>query len=269
VTAQQQYGTVVETFRLSPTMVRVVFGGDGLAGFEPTEFTDQYVNALFVPEGAPYGVPFDVDEARSLDPAHRPRGRRYTIRSFDADRGLVTIDFVAHGDVGYAGRWAQHARPGDRLQMIGPSGAYRPDPDADWYLFGGDESAIPAIAASIEVLPEGARGVVRVVVDSPAHEFEIPAVDGLDVVWLHRSAAERPDDLLVDAIAALAWPAGRPDVFVHGEAAEVRAVRRHLIAERGIDREAASISPYWRRGHTDEAWREVKSQWLADQSADV
>lgn len=263
------YGTVVDAVWLSPTMVRVVFGGDGLAGFEPTEFPDQYVNALFVPDGAPYGVPFDVDEARALDPAHRPRSRRYTVRAFDSERRLLTIDFVAHGDVGYAGRWAQRARPGDRLQMVGPSGAYRPDPDADWYLFVGDESALPAIAASIEVLPDAARGVVRVVVDSPEHEFEIPVCDGLDVAWLHRSAAAHPERLLVDSIAALAWPAGRPDVFVHGEAAEVRAIRRHLLAERGIDRDRASISPYWRRGQTDEAWREVKRQWLADQSVDV
>jgi NADPH-dependent ferric siderophore reductase len=89
------------------------------------------------------------------------------------------------------------------------------------------------------------------------------------LVWLHRSGAEQPGDLLVDAVAALDWPAGRADVFVHGEAGEVRTVRRHLIAERGIDRETASISPYWRRGQDDEAWRQVKNQWIADQEADV
>ncbi len=42
-----------------------------------------------------------------------------------------------------------------------------------------------------------------------------------------------------------------------------------LLAERKIDREAASISPHWRRDHTDEAWREIKSQWLAEQAADI
>ena len=62
---------------------------------------------------------------------------------------------------------------------------------------------------------------------------------------------------------------GRFDVFVHGEAAEVRAVRRHLVVDRQIDVGAASISPYWRRRHTDEDWRKVKRQWMAEQALDT
>ena len=61
----------------------------------------------------------------------------------------------------------------------------------------------------------------------------------------------------------------RVDVFVHGEAGEVRAVRKHLLSERGIDRKKASISPYWRRTMTDEEWRTIKSAWLTDQANDV
>lgn len=38
----------------------------------------------------------------------------------------------------------------------------------------------------------------------------------------------------------------------HGEAGETRAVRRHLIADRGFAREAVSVPPYWRRSYTDE-----------------
>jgi NADPH-dependent ferric siderophore reductase len=69
-------------------------------------------------------------------------------------------------------------------------------------------------------------------------------------------------------VADATFPVGRADVFVHGEAAETRAIRRYLIADRGIDRDAASISPYWRRGHDDEAWRRIKAQWLADAERD-
>lgn len=72
-------------------------------------------------------------------------------------------------------------------------------------------------------------------------------------VRLHRSSSPQPDSLLHDAAAELSWPGGRVDVFAHGEAAEIRAVRRHLLAERGVERDLASISPYWRRAHTDEA----------------
>ncbi len=266
------YGTVERVERLTPSMVRIVFGGAGLDDFTPTDRTDQYVNALFIPDGAGYAAPFDVEEARSAAPEKRPRGRRYTVRAWDPTQRLLTIDFVAHGDVGFAGRWAQHASPGDRLQMVGPSGSYRPDPAADWYLFSGDESAVPAIAASLEVVPAGKRCVGRIVVDSADHEFD-PATwrtDGdVDLVWLHRSTAPEPEQLMTEAIEGLDWPDGVADVFVHGEAGEVRSLRKHLVSDRSIDAGKASISPYWRRDHTDEAWRAIKKQWLADQANDV
>lgn len=255
-------------------MVRVVLGGDGLAAFESCEFTDQYVNCLFLPDGCPLEVPFGADEGRALDPSLRPRPRRYTVRRWDAEQGLLTIDFVAHGDVGFAGRWAQRATVGDRLQLLGPGGGYRPDPDADWHLLVGDESALPAIAASLEVLPAGRPAEVVLVVDGPDHEQPLPAVGALTAVeavrvrWLHRSTSPTPETLLVDAVADLDWRPGAVDVFVHGEAGEVRAVRRHLLAERGVDKGAASISPYWRRDHDDEAWRTVKRAWLAEQEND-
>lgn len=249
-------------------MVRLVFGGSGLDEFSATEFTDQYVNALFVPEGADYSVPFDLDVARELDAPLRPRGRRYTVRAWDEVARRLTIDFVVHGDVGFAGRWAARAEVGDRLQMTGPSGGYRPDPAADWHLMIGDESALPAIAASIEAIPVGRRCVVIAIADDAAHRCELPEQDGIETTWLDRVDLVG-EQAIVEAVAAVEWVPGKVDVFVHGEAAEVRAVRKFLIAERGVDRAESSISPYWRRGHTDETWRQIKRDWLAEQEADV
>jgi NADPH-dependent ferric siderophore reductase len=263
------YGEVVAVERLTPRMVRIVLGGGSLSRFRPTPFTDEYVNCLFVPDGAPYGVPFDVEAARATGPGLRPVGRRFTIRSHDAARGEVTIDFVVHGDAGTAGRWADNASPGDRLQLVGPSGSYAPDRDADWYLMVGDESALPAIAASLEQVPAGRPALAVVVVDGADHQLPLTCPGDLVVHWVHRGDDPGNHDLLALAVAALELPAGAGDVFVHGEASEVRAVRRHLLAERGVDRDSASISPYWRRDHSDERWREVKSQWLAEQAADV
>ena len=57
--------------------------------------------------------------------------------------------------------------------------------------------------------------------------------------------------------------------FVHGEAAEVRAIRKHLLADRGLARQDMSCSPYWRRDMTDEAWRRVKREYVAAMDADV
>lgn len=264
------HGEVLEVQRLTPRLVRVVLGGDGLADFSSTPWTDQYVNALFIPDAAPYEVPFDVDEARALDPAHRPVGRRYTIRWWDDGTRTLAIDFVVHGDVGFAGRWANRARPGDRLQFVGPTGGYAPAPDADAHLMVGDESALPAIAASLERVAAGRPAWAVLLVDDEDSHLELDCPGRLATTWVHRHDAEPGDRVqLLRAVEALELPRGHLDVFVHGEANEVRAIRRHLLVERAIPKEHTSISPYWRREHTDEQWRAVKSEWLAASERDL
>ncbi len=264
------HGTVEQVERLTPTLVRVVLGGDGLDEFSMAPWTDAYVNLLFVPPQAPYAVPFDLAEARSLDRDAWPVPRRFSVRAWDEASRRLTIDFVVHGDEGTAGRWAQAARPGDLLQLTGPSGAYRPEPAAAWHLMVGDESALPAIAASLDALAPGEVAVAVLLVDGPEHELDLTGPGDVEVVWVHRSSLTGPaEDALVDAVAAIDRPFDDVRAFVHGEAVETRAVRRHLLGERAVAREALSVSPYWRRTMTDERWREVKRDWLAEVEQDA
>lgn len=263
------YGAVQRVEPLGPHMVRVVFGGPGLAGFEAVEWTDAYVNLLFVPAEAPYSVPFDLEQARALPRDQWPIPRRFSVRRWDAARCELWVDFVVHGDVGTAGRWAARAQPGQLLQFGGPSGAYRPDPSADWHLMVGDETALPAIAAALERIPPGRPVLFVGLVDGPEDEQPLDCPGELQATWMHRDATPGAEDLLARAVEKLDFPVGRVHGFVHGEAVETRAVRRHLLGERGLDRDALSLSPYWRRTFTDEAWREVKSDWLAEVETDV
>ena len=263
------YAEVHTVEQLSPSLVRVVLRGGTLDQFETPTATDAYINAQFPAPGADLAVPFGPADLDRLPPEHRPRPRRFTIRRWDPEQQHLVIDFVVHGDVGYAGRWAKHARPGDRLQFKGPGGSYRPSPEVDWHLLAGDESALGAIGATLESLEPSSRALVFVVVDGPEHEIALPSPADVTIEWLHRSTAADPELLLADSVAAAAFPAGTCDVFVHGEAAEVRAVRRHLAVGRNVDLATASISPYWRRNHTDEAWRQIKKQWMAEQLLDA
>lgn len=64
-----QYGEVIRTERLSPSLQRVILGGVGLEHFEPSAASDSYVNVLFPPPDATYTVPFDIDAARELPPS--------------------------------------------------------------------------------------------------------------------------------------------------------------------------------------------------------
>ena len=264
------YGEVIRTETLTPTLVRVVLGGDGLADYEHVPHTDAYVNLALPPAGTSYEAPFDPVEVRDrLAPQEWPVRRRYTVRDWDPASRELTIDFVVHGDLGAAGSWALGARPGDLLVLTGPSGDYSPDPTADWHLLIGDEAALPAIAASAAVVPVGVPLVVRLVCDGPGHELPIETDALLDLVWLHRTGEGDDADLLVDAVRDLPFLRGRVHAFVHGEAGEIRAVRRHLLAERAVPRADVSVSAYWRRFMSDEAWRQVKAAFNAEMDADV
>jgi NADPH-dependent ferric siderophore reductase len=233
--------------------------------------TDAYVNVAIRPAGAPYDGVF---EPRAVREGHAeevwPIRRRYTVRAWDEVTRRLTLDFVVHGDEGIAGPWAAAVAPGDVLVFEGPGSGYRPDLTADWHLLLGDESALPAIAASLEALPAGAKAVVRLVCDGPEHEVPMESPGHVDLEWLHRTGdADQDAALLADAVAALDFPTGRVHVFVHGEAGEIRTIRRHLLTDRGLDRRDMSCSPYWRRSMTDEAWRSVKRDFVAAMEADV
>ena len=190
------------------------------------------------------------------------------MRAWDPVARHLVLDFVVHGDAGVAGAWAVHAEPGDVLVFEGPSGGFLPDADADWLLLVGDESALPAIAASLEATPAGALVVARLLCDGPAHELALESPGELDRKWIHRTQSDDDEVLLADALREVHFPDGRVQVFVHGEATEIRAIRRHLLVERGLSRQDMSCSPYWRRDMTDEAWRAVKRDFVSAMEGD-
>ncbi|PXY27626.1 siderophore-interacting protein [Prauserella muralis] len=250
---------VLRTERITPHMIRVVAGGDGLAAFTPNGFTDAYVKVLFPVPGVEYPEPFDMQTIKAeLPREHWPRQRSYTVRYFDAAAGELVIDFVHHGDAGLAGPWAARLEPGDEVMLLGPGGAYAPSPDADWHLLVGDESALPAIAASLEAVPAGAPVRAVLLVEDASEEQPLATKGDAQIRWLHRRAG----DDIVAAVRHLEFPPGTVHAFVHGEAGFVRDLRRHLLSERGVAKEWLSISGYWRQGRTDEAWREEKRSFM-------
>jgi NADPH-dependent ferric siderophore reductase len=254
----------VET--VTPHLIRIVFGGESLAGFHAGEFTDHYVKLQVPPQGADYAAPFDQEEIRATRPRELwPRTRTYTVAAWDPESTQLTIDFVVHGDEGVAGPWAAAAQPGDTLQLQGPGGAYAPDPEADWHLLVGDPSVVPAITASLRRIPAGRPVHVLLQVDGPEDELPLETPGDLHVTWLHGG----DDGSLADALRAMEFPAGSVGAFVHGEASAVRAVRRHLLGERAIPRESVSISGYWKYTRTEEGRREDKPEWNRLVEADL
>ncbi|MEU0951156.1 siderophore-interacting protein [Streptomyces niveus] len=291
--------------RLSPRMVRVTLGGPALADFS-YEAPDQQVKLYFpkpgqtaprLPEPGPDGdVMRWYGALQAIPEDERPWTRSYTIRAHDPARGMVDVDFVLHDGAGVAGggggagsggghavegpatRWARSAGPGDVLGMFGPSAYFaQPVPlgTADWMLLAGDESALPAIGTIIEALPPGARAVAYVEVWDAAEEQRFESAGDVTVHWLHRAATACDGTAgdgraLVAAVRAAAFPAGSVYAWLGGEASAVRALRRHLTGERGIDRRSVHFTGYWRRRLThDDAPTEADLAEARERLADL
>ena len=275
---------VVRREQLADHMVRLVLGGNGENGFDtfsPNEFSDAYVKIAIVPGGVDVAAlpkPLTLDSFQELPAEQRPTVRTYTVRSIDTERGEITIDFVVHGEQGVAAPWAAAVQPGQPAYLMGPSGAYTPDPAADWHLLAGDEAALPAISAALEALPDNAIGKVFIEVAGPGDEIALTAPDGVEVTWIHRGGrADLVGDdhagdnaPLIAAVQEAAWLPGQVQVFIHGEAqAVMHNLRPYIRKERGVPAKwAASISGYWRRGRTEETFRQWKAE-LAKAEADT
>ena len=264
---------VLRTENLTPHIVRVVLGGSGFDTFTPNDYTDAYVKIVFVRDDvdvASLPQPLTLDSFNELPVEHRPTVRTYTVRNVDTERRELTIDFVVHGEHGVAGPWASAATPGQRAFLMGPSGAYAPDPAADWHLIAGDEAALPAIGAALEALPDNAVGKVFIEVAGPEDEIPLTAPDGVGVNWIYRGGRadlvpeDRAGDFspLIVAVKEANWLPGQVQVFIHGEAqAVMHNLRPYIRKDRGVEAKwANSISGYWRRGRTEETFRQWKRE---------
>jgi NADPH-dependent ferric siderophore reductase len=171
------------------------------------------------------------------------------------------------------------ARSSDRRQGID----WRPGA-ASRLLLAGDETAAPAIVAVLESLA-GAGVTARALVEVPDPRDRLPAdlPDNTRIHWLARGRGAHGDllgpavagwldgnrRLLEAAQAADAQPLDDVDVdrellwdtpdptgtafyaWFAGEAAAIKALRRAVVTDRGVDRRQVAFMGYWRRGQAE------------------
>jgi NADPH-dependent ferric siderophore reductase len=180
----------------------------------------------------------------------RPLRRRYTIRAVEASRRLLTLDVVRHGE-GPGERWVRSARPGDRIEGIGPRGKIFLAEGADWHLFAGDESSLAAVFAMASALPGGIPGTVILEVPEPADEQDLDGAADVSLHWLHRAGGPAGDPAaLAAALSSVSLPPGPGHVYLFGEAKVVLRLRE-VAAERGLSGDQVSAKAYWGRGRAN------------------
>jgi NADPH-dependent ferric siderophore reductase len=219
--------TVEKAFNITPNMRRVRFVGDELAGWahKPGQ---EIILRLPQPNG---------EIVR----------RHYTVRQVGANRSYMDVDFVLHGE-GPATAWVLGAKPGDSIDLTGPRGRVVLNTDADWHLFSGDETCIPAIFSMIEALPASARAFAFIEVGGAEDEQELKAAAKVQLEWLHRKGnPPGPSRILADRLDAFVFPEGRGHAYIIGETTNARTQRQALIA-RGFPKKEISAEGYWRPG---------------------
>lgn len=159
-----------------------------------------------------------------------------------------------------------------------------PPAHIDDLLLVGDETAAPAIAVILEQLPRDAHGVVVVELPHADDAAYLPRHPGFEYRVSGRAATDRHAHLVsatTDATTTLVPAGGGSEVeeididsdilwevprtakggaalkraplyaWLAGEAGAIKALRRHLVSERGVDRRAVAFMGYWRVGRAE------------------
>ncbi|WP_165932177.1 siderophore-interacting protein [Neorhizobium sp. JUb45] len=238
---------VLAVLDLSPNMRRITFGSSKLKRFDT--HSALHAKLLLPPNGGQLCLP-KLTPRGTIDwgsDTERAIIRKYTIRRIDPQAGTLDIDFVLHDHGGPGSRFAAHAKVGDVIGMIGPGGgSARP---AQWNLFAGDETALPAIARLIEALPAGARGVAIIEVADRQDEQTIRQVADIEITWLHRNRSIRTN-ALARRVAAIELPADR-SVFAWAgtEFSNFRKIRSDWRSPNRLAKSDHLAVSYWRDGH--------------------
>lgn len=222
--------------RLSANFQRITFAGSCLAEFGVQGQTHDLRIKVVVPSvdaaGRQVAVPdFDCSDTGwyrnwlQLDAGVRGSMRTYTVRAARCSGAEpeIDVDFVLHfdeqGKGGPASSWAAAAQPGDRVSIIGPNAAHCITAESyggiEWrpgmarhILLAGDETAVPAITAILESLPEDVTGHALLEVPAASDMQPVDTKSSVRVTWLFRGArahGELLDAAVRDAVALPGW----------------------------------------------------------------
>ncbi|CAM5594646.1 hypothetical protein MAUB1S_10048 [Mycolicibacterium aubagnense] len=239
---------------ITPHMRRISFRGDNVARFARMDALHLNVLCQHPDLAAPQWPTVGSNGlAQWEDPERRPRLRKYTVRSLDVAAGTLDIDFVIHADAGPGSALAETVQVGAEIGVIGPGGGGLVD--ADWYLFAGDETALPAIARMLECLPAQTRGKAFIEVSDKSEVQQLKFQAKIEVIWLNRNgAAAGTTSLLVDAVRSSILPNDGSSVYVWAgcEFAAFRQIRSHCRSELGLKKDEHLVVSYWNRGNSSE-----------------
>ena len=238
---------VINSKELGKSMRRITLQGEDLADF-PENQESGYVKIRF---------PKNIDH----EPAHNKKDydlRSYTIRAFDLKKRELVLDFLLHGDSGPASKWASSAQIGESIEIAGPGPAILASP-ADWYLFAGDMTALPAIAVNLEKLPSESKGIALLEINALEDKQDLQKPEGVEVRWIINTDPLNGCDELIESLNNIEIKGENPYVWVAGEFELLRFARKLLKHDKALPKESLYLSCYWKIGADDPGMKKAKA----------
>ncbi|UDY24840.1 siderophore-interacting protein [Nocardioides sp. Kera G14] len=219
VRASHHTATVLRREQLSQHLVRIVLD---VPTFQSTGVPDEWVGLI---------VPGQF------------QSRYYTVRDVaDAPQNpRLTLDIVVH-ETGLVTEWAQRDVTGETVTITDPKGSFALPEGAQWLLLVGDLTALPAMARIAEVWTATHRDLpLRVWVETPDQLPDYLPETSAEIEWIPGHGEH-----LAEIVEGIDWPEGEGYFWMAGESAQMRAIRKHLMRERGLPSHAYDVMGYWR-----------------------
>lgn len=221
--------TVKGSHLIAPGVLRVTLTGDELRDFEAPG-PDDHVKLFFA----------QTDEGRQPMRDYTPVNPR--VGGDGAPE--LDLDIVLHEGEGIAVPWALSAKPGDEVTIAGPRGSRLIPSGVKKLVMIADETALPAVARWLEMMPEGVKLRGLFAVEDPAIASYLPEREGFKAVWITGDNRARDLERAVRKVKVK----NRTFVWMAGEATMLVPIRRYLRHEASIRRDQLHAQGYWRVG---------------------
>jgi NADPH-dependent ferric siderophore reductase len=214
-----------------------------------TRLTTSVLEVVLAGDVALAGVPGNDVMIRIQSASGNFVRRRYSVR--DANPTLRQFSlWITTSDDGPGSSWAQHARPGDEIDVIGPRGKHVLDTDTAWHLFIGDTTGLASFYRMAQSIQSPGRAIFIVEIDHPDDALTATFNEGIGVtgIFIDRQGRAKNDSRgILNGLAAFALPPDRGHAYLFGEFHVIKAAKSALL-DRGLDDEQISHKAFWRFG---------------------
>jgi NADPH-dependent ferric siderophore reductase len=235
MTSNLKMALVSKISDISPHMRSIVFYSNDFDGW-PHNLESAHVKIIVPKPGNTQPATGWLDIKKNM--------RSYTVRRFDSEKKLLTIEFAINEHVGVVTNWAKETNIGDSVGFMGPGSVKHKDFNADWHLIVADFTGLPAAVATIEKLPKIAQGYAVIQVPDKQDIQSVSTPAELEIEWIVNPTPREP--MIYQRVAAYKWKNGEPAIFIATEVNQMKQLKALVKNRPGYNNKNVYASGYWK-----------------------